>query len=48
MIIAMNEKSEFGLELGMTILFNKYAPTVFHLQGKEYLVLREEDVIAFI
>ena len=47
-IVAMNKKTELRLEIGMIILFNKYAPTVFHLQGKEYLVLREEDVIAYI
>jgi len=46
-IIAMNEKSDLSLKVGMRILFNKYAPTTFHLKEKEYLVLREEDVIAF-
>jgi len=47
-IVAMNEKSELGLRLGMVVLFNKYAPTVFYSKGKQYLVLREEDIIAFI
>ncbi len=33
---------------GDTILFSKYAGTEIKLEGKEYLILREEDVLGVI
>jgi len=51
------DKAEFGKILksgdprfkkGMTIFFNKYAPTKIELEGKEVLVVRSEDIIAYL
>lgn|SRR3990167_7422208 len=36
----------FNVKIGDVILFNKYSTTQFLLKGKEYLVLRSEDIIA--
>jgi chaperonin GroES len=33
---------------GDTILFSKYAGTEIKIEGKEYLILREEDVLGVI
>ncbi len=40
--------SLIGLELksGDTVLFNKYAGTEIKVEGKEYLLMREDDVLA--
>lgn len=34
--------------LGQIVFFNKYAATVFPFNGKEYLVLKVEDIIAVL
>lgn len=36
------------LKVGDTILFGKYAGTNVKLSGKEYLVMREEDVMGIV
>lgn len=41
-IIAMNVK------VGDTVLFNKYAGTEIKIDGEEYLVMREDDILAII
>lgn len=34
--------------LGATVYFNQYASTKFPFEGKEYLILKSEDVLGFI
>lgn len=36
------------LEIGEKVLFNKYSGTNIKLGGKEYLVMREEDIMGVI
>ena len=36
------------LKVGDTVIYGKYAGTVFHLDGKDYMIMRESDVIAII
>ena|SRR3990167_7653436 len=36
------------VKVGETILFGKYAGTNFKFDGKDYLVMREEDVVGVI
>ena len=33
---------------GDTILFTKYSPNEFKIDGKEYLIAREEDILAIL
>lgn len=33
---------------GDKVLFSKYGPTEFKVDGKEYLIAREEDILAII
>jgi len=36
------------LKSGDTVLFNKYAGTEIKIEGKEFLLMREDDVMALV
>ena len=36
------------LKEGDKVIYGKYAGTEFHLDGKDYMIMRESDVIAII
>ena len=36
------------LKIGDKVIYGKYAGTEFHLDGKDYMIMRESDVIAII
>jgi len=47
----MNEKGErapMSVKVGDTVLFKKYGPDEFELDGKKYLVGDEEDILAIL
>ncbi len=37
-----------GLKKGQRVLFSKYGPSEIKVDGKEYLIAKEEDVLAII
>lgn len=37
-----------GVTPGQKVLFNKYGPNEIKIDGKEYLIAREEDILAVI
>lgn len=37
-----------GLKKGQRVLFTKYGPTEIKVAGKEYLIAKEEDILAII
>lgn len=39
---------EMVLKVGDNVLFGKYAGTSLEVEGKEYLVMRQSDVVAII
>ncbi|THB65784.1 MAG: co-chaperone GroES [Desulfovibrio sp.] len=43
-----NERVELAVKVGDTVLFNKYAGTEIKIDGEEYLVMREDDILAII
>lgn len=46
-----NEKGELiplSVKKGQTVLFTKYGPTEIKIDDKEYLIAREEDILAII
>ena len=46
-----NEKGEvipMAVKVGDTVLFKKYGPDEFELEGKKYLVGDEDDILAVI
>lgn len=36
------------IKKGQTVLFSKYGPTEIKIEGKEYLIAREDDILAVI
>ncbi len=36
------------VKVGETVIYGKYAGTEFHLDGKDYMIMRENDIIAVI
>lgn len=42
------KKVEFSVKKGDTVLFKKYAPDEIELDGVEYLVIEEDDILAVI
>ncbi len=47
----LSEKGEhikMGVKKGDTVLFTKYGPNEIKVDGKEYLIAREEDILAII
>lgn len=36
------------VQLGDTVLYGKYAGTELKLEGKDYLIMREDDILAII
>ena len=40
--------NQMTLKVGDTVIYGKYAGTEFHLDGKDYMIMRESDVIAII
>lgn len=36
------------VKVGDTVLFSKYSPTEIKIEGKEYLVVSDEDIMAII
>ncbi|MFZ2970815.1 MAG: co-chaperone GroES [Minisyncoccia bacterium] len=42
------KRNEMGVKAGDTVLFSKYSPTEIKLDGKEYLVVSDEDILAIV
>lgn len=38
----------FNVKVGQTVLFKKYSPDSLEIDGKEYLIMEEEDILAVI
>jgi chaperonin GroES len=36
------------VKIGDSVLYGKYAGTELKLEGKDYLIMREEDILAII
>ena len=42
------ERMQMSVKVGDTVLFKKYGPDEFELDGKKYLVGDEEDILAIL
>lgn len=42
------QRAGMSVKKGDKILFTKYGPTEIKIEGEEYLVLREEDILAIL
>lgn len=47
-IISFDSKTEQPIAVGMIILFGKYAGKEFKVAGEEYLIIKEDEIIAMI
>jgi chaperonin GroES len=45
---AGKEGKEAQVKVGQTVLFKKYGPTEVELEGQDYLLLEEEDILAIL
>jgi chaperonin GroES len=43
-----NERIRPDVEVGQTVLYGKYSGTEVNVDGEEYLILRESDILAVI
>ncbi len=41
-------RAKIDVKAGDTVLFSKYSPTEIKLDGKEYLVVSDEDIMAIV
>ena len=42
------KRSDMQVKAGDKVLFSKYSPTEMKVDGKEYFVIKEDDVLAII
>jgi len=42
------ERAKMSVKVGDTVIFKKYSPDEFKIDGEEYLVIKEGDVMAVI
>lgn len=47
-ILENGQRSQIDIKEGDTVLFSKYSPTEIKIDGKEYLVVSDEDVMAVV
>jgi len=47
-ILANGKRTEFQVKVGDKVLFTSYAGSEFKIDGEEYLIMSEEDVLAII
>ncbi len=47
-IISYDASTEQPIAVGMIILFGKYAGSEFNVAGEDYLILKEEEIIAVV
>ena len=43
-----NKEHQMTVKIGDTVLYGKYAGTELKLEGKDYLMMREDDILAII
>lgn len=42
------QKSQMSVKVGDKVMFKKYSPDEIKVDGEEYLVIKEEDIMAII
>ncbi len=47
-LLENGERSKMDVKVGDTVIFSKYSPSEIKLDGSEYLVISEEDVLAIV
>ena len=47
-VLDSGERSKFQVKVGDKVLFNSYAGTEIKIEGEEYLIMAEEDILAIL
>ena len=47
-ILENGDRQQIEIKVGDTVIFKKYAPDEVKIDGEEYLVIRESDVVAIV
>jgi len=47
-ILDNGQRSKMSVKVGDTVMFKKYSPDEFKIDGEEYLVISERDIIAIL
>ena len=47
-ILSNGKRTEFQVKVGDKVLFSSYAGSEFKIEGEEYLIMSEEDILAII
>lgn len=47
-LLKNGERSKMDVKVGDIVIFSKYSPSEIKADGKEYLVVSEEDVLAIV
>ena len=47
-LLENGELQKIGVKVGDIVLFSKYGPSEIKIKGKEYLIAKEEDILAII
>lgn len=47
-ILASGKRQAMNVKKGQTVLFTKYGPNEIEVNGREYLIAREDDILAIL
>lgn len=47
-LLENGERAKMDVKVGDVVIFSKYSPNEIKLDGKEYLVISDEDVLAIV
>jgi chaperonin GroES len=47
-LLENGERAKMDVKVGDTVIFSKYSPNEIKVDGKEYLVISDEDVLAIV
>ncbi len=47
-VLDSGDRRPMGIKAGQKVIFSKYGPTEISADGKEYLMAREDDIMAII
>lgn len=47
-LLKNGQRSQMDVKVGDTVIFSKYSPNEIKMDGEEYLVVSEEDILAIV
>ena len=47
-MLASGQRAEMSVRIGQTVIFKKYVPDEIKIEGEEFFVITEDDIIAIV